>query len=414
MIPLPTDTPGARYLLMGASFVIVVAGLREGQTILLPFALALFLAVMSMPLMFWLQLRRVPAPLAIALTMLVMGALFGALIMLGTQTVGDFQDQLPGYTTRIQALYDSWVASLSAWSGIDLDQYRLLDLIDPGAAATWFATWAGRVVGFLTNMFLVLLIMAFVLGEAMVFPFKFRAIVGPGEGERRHVTNAVKNDRRRMTKIVREVQAYLGIETLVSLATGLAIGLLAWLLGLDFPVLLGLIGFVLNYIPTVGSILAAIPALFLSLVQFTTFGNFMFVVIGYGAINMVFGNIIEPNLMGRRLGLSTLVVILSLLFWAWVWGPVGALLAVPLTMIVKIMLENTEDLRWVAILLDKSPPQVATSFALTDPVEPTTGGSVDSPDVTEPGRADATADVAAEDANADVTADATAADMEVV
>ena len=403
MIPIQANTPGARFLLMGASLVIVVAGLREGASILLPFALALFLAVMSMPLMFWLQLRRVPAPLAILLTMLVMGALFGVLIMLGTQAVADFQDELPGYTTRIQAIYDSWVAGLSAWSGIQLDQYRLLDLIDPGAAVATFATTAARVVAFLGNMFLVLLIMAFVLGEAMVFPFKFRAIVGPREGERRRVTKTVTDDRRRVTKIVREVQAYLGIKTVVSLATGLVIGVLAWLLGLDFPVLLGLIGFVLNYIPTVGSILAALPALFLSLVQFTSIGHFLLVAGGYGAINMVFGNIIEPNLMGRRLGLSTLVVILSLLFWAWVWGPVGALLAVPLTMVVKIMLENTEDLRWAAILLDKSPPLMVAGFPGRDPSESITGGSVDGPDVAE-----------GADAAADETADATAADEEEV
>jgi AI-2 transport protein TqsA len=399
MIPIQANTPGARFLLMGASLVIVVAGLREGAIILLPFALALFLAVMSMPLMFWFQLRRVPAPLAIALTMLVIGALFGALIMLGTQAVADLQDQIPGYTTRIQALYDSWVAGLSAWSGIQLDQYRLLDLIDPGAAVATFATTAARVVAFLGNMFLVLLIMAFILGEAMVFPFKFRAIVGPREGERRRVTKTVRDDRRRVTKIVREVQAYLGIKTVVSLATGLVIGVLAWLLRLDFPVLLGLIGFVLNYIPTVGSILAALPALFLSLVQFTSIGHFLMVAGGYGAVNMMFGNIIEPNLLGRRLGLSTLVVILSLLFWAWVWGPVGALLAVPLTMVVKIMLENTEDLRWVAILLDKSPPQMVASFPDRDPSESITGGSVDGPDVAEPvGRAVGAPDAPAADA----------------
>ena len=383
MIPIQANTPGARFLLMGASFVIVVAGLREGAGILLPFALALFLAVMSMPLMFWFQLRRVPAPLAILLTMLVMGALFGALIMLGTQAVADLQDQIPGYTTRIRTLFNSWVVSLSAWSGIQLDQYRLLDLIDPGAAVSTFATTAARVVGFLGNMFLVLLIMAFVLGEAMVFPFKFRAIVGPRDGERRRVTKTVTDDRRRVTKIVREVQAYLGIKTVVSLATGLAIGLLAWSLGLDFPVLLGLIGFVLNYIPTVGSILAALPALFLSLVVVGTIANFVLVVVGYGAINLIFGNLIEPTLMGRRLGLSTLVVILSLLFWFWVWGPVGALLAVPLTMVVKIMLENTEDLRWVAILLDKSPPQMVASLAVPSPYGSSTAGSFDGADVAE-------------------------------
>ena len=378
---------------MGASFVIVVAGLREGASILLPFALALFLAVMSMPLMFWLQLRRVPAPLAIVLTMLVIGVVFGALIMLGTQAVADFQDQLPGYRERVRALYASWVtgwvAGLSAQIGIQLDQYLTFELIDPGVLVDLFGRTAARVAGFLTNTFLVLLIMTFVLGEAMVFPFKFRAIMGrrEGEGERRRVTTVVPKDRRRMTKIVREVQEYLGIKTLMSLTTGLLIGVLAWFAGLDFPILLGLIGFVLNYIPTVGSILAAVPALLLSVVQFGSLANFALVVVGYGAINTVFGNILEPNLMGRRLGLSTLVVILSLLFWAWVWGPVGALLAVPLTMVVKIMLENTEDLRWVAILLDKSPPQSVPSFAAPNPSESATAGSLSDPDVIE--RADA-------------------------
>ena len=242
MIPVQANTPGARFLLMGASFVIVVAGLREGQTILLPFALALFLAVMSMPVMFWLQLRRVPAPLAIALTMLGMGALFGVLILLGTQAVADLNAQIPGYTAQIRAITNSWADGLSAWSGeigIELGEV-LSEWFDPGILVDWFATTATLVVGFLGNMFLVLLIMAFILGEAMVFPFKFRAIVGPREGEQRRTTATVAGDRRRATKIVREVQAYLGIKTLVSLATGLAIGLLARILGLDFPILLAL------------------------------------------------------------------------------------------------------------------------------------------------------------------------------
>ena len=354
-----TDTPGARFLLMGASFVVVVAGLRLGASMLLPFALALFIAVMSMPLMFWLQLRRVPAPMAVALTMLVIGALFGGIILLGTQSVAELQTQLPGYQERLRVLYESWVDGLSARIGVPLDQYLTLSLIDPGAAVGLFGQTAARVVGFLGNTFVVLLIMAFILAEATVFPFKFRAILGPEAG-----------DGRRMTKVIREVQEYLGIKTAVSLATGLLIGLLAWILGLDFPILLGLIGFVMNYIPTVGSILAAVPALVLSLLQFGTLGHFLAVSIAYGLINTVFGNIIEPNLMGRRLGLSTLVVILSLLFWAWLWGPVGALLAVPLTMVVKIMLENTEDLSWVAILLDKAPPQTVGAFAPDMPLSP--------------------------------------------
>jgi len=192
---------------------------------------------------------------------------------------------------------------------------------------------------------MVFLVMAFMLAEATVFPSKFRYIMGSeGAGEGR------------LAKVVGEVQTYLGIKTVVSLATGLVIGAWAWVLNLDFPVLLGLVAFMLNYIPTVGSIIASVPALLLSVILVGTVGHALLVGLGYVVVNTLFGNILEPNLMGRRLGLSTLVVVLSLVFWYWVWGPVGALLSVPLTVVVKIWLENTPDLRWVAILLDKSPP----------------------------------------------------------
>jgi predicted PurR-regulated permease PerM len=140
---------------------------------------------------------------------------------------------------------------------------------------------------------------------------------------------------------------------------------------LDFPVLLGLIAFLMNYIPTVGSIIAAIPAVLLSLILVGTAGHAVLVTLGYVVVNTLFGNILEPNLMGRRLGLSTLVVILSLLFWGWAWGPLGALLSVPLTVVVKIWLENTHDLKWVAILLDKAPPPVAVASPVLPPAPAT-------------------------------------------
>ena len=256
------------------------------------------------------------------------------------------------------------------------DRYLTLDVIEAGAVFDFLGGAVRQAGSFLSSTFLILLMMVFMLAEATVFPYKLRAIMGRKAGSGR-----------RMTKIIREIQVYLGIKTAVSLVTGLLTGTWAWLLGLDFPVLLGLIGFVLNYVPTIGSILAVIPALFLSLVQFGSFGHSVLVLGGYLFINMVFGNIIEPNLMGRRLGLSTLVVIVSLIFWAWIWGPIGALLAVPLTMVIRIMLENTEDLRWVAVLLDKTPPQarMAIATAGTAPPPPLDDSVVDSsPDVPEP------------------------------
>jgi predicted PurR-regulated permease PerM len=191
--------------------------------------------------------------------------------------------------------------------------------------------------------------MVFILAETTVFPFKFRAILGSrGKG------------RIDLAKTIREIQAYLGIKLLVSLATGVVAGLFCWAVKLDVPLLLGVIAFVLNFVPTIGSIIAAVPAMGLAFILHDVDGVVL-VAIGYFAINTVFGNIIEPQLMGRRLGLSTLVIVLSLLFWFWVWGPIGALLSVPLTMVLKIMLENTPDLRWAAVLLDKVPPQARQS-----------------------------------------------------
>ncbi len=346
--------PGARFLLVLASVVVVVAGLRAGAPILLPFFLALFLAILSLPIMLWLQHRGVPSPIAIVLAVLVDVAVLGVIVLLASQSVADFQDRAPLYAARLQNLFNVWIESLQA-RGIPAGEYISAELVSAAAIMDFVGGLLGRVAAFLSNTFLVILILVFMMAEASIFPEKFRAVLGNGEG-----------DVGRFAKITGEVLDYLMIKTFVSLATGLSIGLWAWIMGLDFPVLLGLIGFVLNYVPTIGSFLAAFPAVLLALIQFGGIGPAVVVVIGYGVINLIFGNLIEPHLLGRRLGLSTLVVILSLIFWAWAWGPVGALLAVPLTMVVKIMLENTQDLRWIAVLLDKEAP--ATKPALPGPM----------------------------------------------
>jgi AI-2 transport protein TqsA len=334
------ERPGARFLLLAACLVVVVAGLRAGAPILVPFALALFIAVLTLPILLWLRRKSVPGPLAVLAAVLVDVAVFGLIILLAIQSFGDFQDRYPRYRSRFRGLWATWNDALQS---SPMGSLISVDLIDPGRVFDIVGSTLSGVASVLSGAFLVTLILVFILSEATIFPLKFRAISRRG------------GTPRRIGKIVREVQQYLTIKTLVSLATGVLIGLWAWSMNLDFPVLLGIIGFVLNYIPTIGSVIASIPAVLLALIQYSV-GQAVIVAIGYAVINVIFGNFIEPSLLGRRLGLSTLVVILSLLFWYWVWGPIGAVLAVPLTMVLKIMMENTEDLRWGAVLLDKSPP----------------------------------------------------------
>jgi AI-2 transport protein TqsA len=356
------QNPGTRFLFIMALVVVVVGGLKVAAPILLPFALALFLAVLTLPIVVFLQRFRVPGPLAIFLAVMVDLAVFGLVILLASQSIADFQDRLPRYADRLTDLWRVWILSLET-----------TELPGAGNLASYLTTEAfafrpdqivgavqgtvTRAVGVASFTFLVFLILVFTLAEATVFPAKFRAILGR---ERGHSS--------RLTKVISEVQEYLVIKTFISLATGILLGSWCWVMGLDFPVLLGIIAFLLNYVPTIGSILAGVPAVLLGLILYSP-GTAVVVGLGYVAVNLVFGNLIEPNLMGRRLGLSTLVVILSLIFWGWVWGPVGALLAVPLTMVVKIMLENTSDLRWMAVLLDKAPPEALLAGSLTEPDE---------------------------------------------
>jgi predicted PurR-regulated permease PerM len=350
------DHPGARLLFILACLVVVVYGLKFAAAILLPAALALFLAVLGLPVMLGLQRRGMPTSLAMLFTFLVILSGFALIGLLASQSFTDLQDQLSRYVVRLDQLQESWIAAVEVRTNFPIGSYITTDLINPAAVVDFVGNALGRVTSFVTTTFLVLLIMAFMLSEATVFPEKVRFILG----------NAPGNDEDHLQKVVSEIQTYLGIKTIVSLATGLILGTWAFVMDLDFPVLLGIIAFLLNYVPTVGSIIAAAPAVLLSLILHGTLGHFLLVAMGYGVVNTLFGNILEPNLMGRRLGLSTLVVMLSLLFWGWAWGPLGALLSVPLTMVVKIFLENTEDLRWIAVLLDKAPPPVPSAPDVPD------------------------------------------------
>ena len=339
------QNPGARLLFGLACLVVVVFGLRAAAAILVPATLALFLAVLSLPVMSFLRRWRVPSGLAIVIPVLLNVAVVGLLVAMASQSVSEFQTRIPTYARELQQLQTSWFAAIESRTDIVMSDYVTSDLIDPVAVVDFARSAVGRVAQFVSMTVLVFLLMAFMLSEASVFPDKFHHILG----------DSVREERR-LAKVVTEIQTYLGIKTAVSLATGFLLGVWAYVMQLDFPVLLGLIAFILNYVPTVGSIIAALPAVLLSLILVGTFGHAVLVGMGYVVVNTLLGNILEPNLMGRRLNLSTLVVILSLLFWGWAWGPLGALLSVPLTVVVKIWLENTRDLRWVAVLLDKSAP----------------------------------------------------------
>lgn len=332
---------GARFLLLAASFMVCIAGLRAARSLMLPLLIALFLALITLPLLNWLTNKRIPTWLAVIVTIISALSVFGLIVWVIGGSLAQFTAQVPVYRTALNAMTQDMLGFFEA-RGINIGDQIDSDLLDPGSLLDVAQTALRGAAAVVSNFALVLLTIIFILFEAAGFPEKLREAFGDTTSSQRY------------EHIRHEVQRYLGIKTLISLATGVSVTIPLWIMGIDFPLLWGLIAFLLNYIPNLGSIIASIPPILLALVDKGP-GYAIGVAIVFVSANMIFGNFLEPYFLGRRLGMSTLVVFLSLVFWGWVWGPIGMLLSVPLTMIARIMLENTEDLRWVAVLLSGQP-----------------------------------------------------------
>lgn len=353
-------------MLLAASLVIVTAGLRAAASWMVPLALALFVAAVSLPALHAFRRLGVPGGVAVLLVLLVDSAVLIGLGMIVVRAAAEIRDALPEYVARFQAIEGDLLAQLERW-GVEVDALTYAELVQPermlGVATTLLRSLTEAFSAFV----LLLLFLIFILIEAARLPAKLQAAFG-----------GPSFDLAQMGRILGEVQGYLAVKTVVSIVTGVLVGSAAAVLGVDFALLWGLLAFVLNFVPSVGSILAGIPAVLLALIQLGP-GTAVALAAVYLVVNMGLGNLLEPAIMGRRLGLSTFWVILSVVYWGFVWGPVGMLLALPLTLAVKIGLEQSAELRWVAVLMGPGPPpppppaEVPITVAeavLTPPEEP--------------------------------------------
>ncbi|HNP36264.1 MAG TPA: AI-2E family transporter [Woeseiaceae bacterium] len=322
-----------------AAIVIVVYGMQFAKALLVPFLVALFLALISVRPMLWMQKKRVPAILA---ALIIVSFLALVLTFVGTivgRSIADFTAAIPTYQLRLNAILDSALQISADRPWMDDAIVSVKDMINPGFIMGLLARFLNGLRDVVTNLFLIVITMIFMLLEASTVRTKVEAAFGHTEAT---------FDKQRL--FLQDLGRYLGIKTLVSFATGFLAWLLTWSIGLDFPLLWGMLAFLLNYVPTVGSIIAAVPPVILALVLLGP-GEALAILAGFAGINILFGNFLEPRLMGYGVGISPLVVIVGLFFWGWVLGPVGMLLSVPLTMTLKLALENDENTRWIAIFL---------------------------------------------------------------
>ena len=331
-------SPIGRFLIYAAAFVVLIAGVKASADLLVPFLMAIFISVLCMPPIHFLRSKGLPHALSVLMVIValivvgaVLGTIFGA-------SVSGFADDMPEYQERLSAMGSGFISWLSTF-GLDIDLEQFQAMVNPERVFPLAGSVLSSLGNMMTNAFLILLTVIFIVGEEMSLYQKV-GIALP----------RAKSGIESLQAITKTINDYMAIKAAISLLTGFLAWLLLTILGVDYAVLWGTLAFLLNFVPTLGSLLAAVPAVLLALVQLGPLPA-LFTGVGYVTINTVVGNVIEPKIMGKGLGLSPLIVLVSLVFWGWIMGPIGMLLSVPLTMMVKIALEVFPDTRWIGMMM---------------------------------------------------------------
>lgn len=329
---------GTRILIVIGMLAILSISIKQAQTLLEWILFAVYLTVLGIPPVIRLERKRVPYAAAVllvvagfAIVLVVIGAIIGA-------SLNSFYADLPSY----EALFQNRISSLQAYlaaHGITITDSLLFNQLDPEAVKRWTGSLLTELGSALFKVVVILTTVMFTLLEAPTFPGKLRAALG-----------SPQKDFQLFMGFIHDIQRYMNIKTAVSLAEGILIGALLYILGVDYPVLWGFLTFLLNYVPNFGAIISAVPAVLLTFIEFGT-GRAALVAIVYAVVEFILGNAVEPMLMGRKLGLSTVVVIASLIFWGGLLGIAGVVLCIPLTMTLKFACENNNNTRWIAVLL---------------------------------------------------------------
>jgi AI-2 transport protein TqsA len=328
-----------RVMLVLAATVVVLVGMHLSASILNSILFAVVLSLLFNPVYSWLRRRRLPTPLALLIMLVGLTILFVALFFIVGVSITRFSERVGFYVTRLNlelANLDTLLERLG------LSNINVREAVNPSALADALRAVLSGISGFLSNLFLILMITLFLLGEGPAMMDRLRASAGrdnPQVG--------------RLTTVGRSVVRQFGLRAIVNLVTGAGVTVLLFFSGVDFPLLWGILTFFLSFVPYVGIVLAVAPAVVLALAEFgvTRAG---LVIAGVTAINLLAENVLSPMMMGRGLNISPTIVFLSFIFWAWLLGGPGAFLALPITLFVVVMLDTFPETRWLASLMGVS------------------------------------------------------------
>jgi len=319
------------------------------RPILLPFFIAIFFVILLDPCINMLVLRRVPLQLAIFITILFASGLFYLLGLLIYASIESFVTEFPKYEQRMTILFEGVIKRFNI-SSLNLHQIdwrqQLSQISIAGVIRSIFITGVGSFFTFFIKFLLIILLIVYMLVGKRKLPGKIEKGFHDDPEKMERINNIIRN-------IDDQVQKYLGMKTLISFVTGVSVSIALSIIGVDFAIVWGLFAFFFNFIPNIGSIIASLFPIIVAFLQFDSFFSVLWVILSMVAIQITIG-IIEPQTMGHRLNLSPLFVLMSLIFWGWLWGIGGMLLAVPFLATIKIVFENIPALKPLSIIMSQN------------------------------------------------------------
>jgi len=321
-----------------AAFVIIIAGIMHAESVITQLLMAFFVSIVCAQPIVWLLKKKVPQSLAVTIVLLLIITLFiGFGELIGT-SLSSFSEDAPKYEQNLNEMGATLFQFLQK-NGINLSMNKISSILDPSRVMELTAELLRQLGGFMGNTLTIFFLVFFLLLELDSVALKAKAI-----SENTNISLSYLNT------IGQSIRHYLSIKTMTSLLTGFLIWIGLSIIGVDYAIIWAMIAFLLNYIPNIGSIIAAIPAVLFALVQLEL-GGAIWTIVVFVFVNVVIGNMVEPKMMGKGLGLSTFVVFVALIFWGFILGTVGMFLSVPLTMAIKIVLEQNDKTKWIAVIL---------------------------------------------------------------
>jgi AI-2 transport protein TqsA len=346
-----------QVMLVLAATVVVLVGIRLGAPILNPIFFAVVLTLLCSPVYSWLLRRGLPAPLALLIMLVLLTVLFLGLIFILGGSISRFTERVGFYTAELNGQVDSLDALLER---LGLSNVDIQEVVKPSVLADALGAVLAGISGFLSDLFLILMIMLFLLGEGPAMMNRLRASVAQGNPQVQQLTAVGQG-------VVRQ----FGLRAVVNLVTGAGVTVMLLVLGVDLALLWGILTFFLSFVPYIGLVLAVTPAVVLALAEFGL-DRALLVIAGVVVINILAENVLSPMMMGRGLNISPTIVFLSFILWAWLLGGPGAFLALPITLFLAVMFGTFPETRWLASLIGAGGTEDTAAAGGTAPSAPTT------------------------------------------